>query len=77
MKDGLRIHPCGDRHWFFNDRVHREDGPAEEWVNGAELWWFDGTFLGEGAKGFWTYWGLLTHAQRCNLNLHTWLAKYS
>ena len=25
--------------WYRNDQLHREDGPAVEWANGAR-WWF-------------------------------------
>ncbi len=37
-----RIDELGDKRWFFNDRLHREDGPAVEWANGSKSWWMHG-----------------------------------
>ena len=123
MKNGLHIDENGDKHWYLDDKLHREDGPAQEWFNGNKCWyindklhredgpavelangnyrwflngklhkedgpavswinetvdwWLYGDELGSNAVGFWAHWNLLSHQQRCNLNLHTWLAKYS
>ena len=35
----MEIGPDGTKHWFLNDELHREDGPAIEYPNG-EKWWF-------------------------------------
>jgi hypothetical protein len=32
----------GSRHWYFNGRKHREDGPAIEYHNGDRYWYFYG-----------------------------------
>jgi len=29
-------------YWHLNDRLHREDGPAVELVNGTKEWYLDG-----------------------------------
>ena len=39
MKDGLHTNEHGDKEWFLNGRLHREDGPAIEFANGNK-WWF-------------------------------------
>jgi hypothetical protein len=67
----------GSRCWYLNGLLHREDGPAEEWAGGSMCWYLNGEFLGEGASGFWACWEQLTYTQRCNLNLHFWLVKYT
>ncbi len=28
----------GDRHWYKNDKRHRDDGPAKEYANGDRKW---------------------------------------
>jgi hypothetical protein len=32
----------GDKHWFLNDELHREDGPAVEYANGDKQWFLNG-----------------------------------
>jgi hypothetical protein len=78
-KNGLHIDELGDKCWYLNGKRHREDGPAEEWADGTKCWywWLNGVYLGEGVQGFGRNWEKLTHAQRCNLNLHKWLAMYT
>jgi hypothetical protein len=34
MKNGLIIDEDGDKIWYLNDLLHREDGPAVEHANG-------------------------------------------
>ena len=56
-------HPNGDKCWFLNDKLHREDGPAvESAANGAKEWWLndklhreDGPAVewADGAKEWW------------------------
>ena len=67
----------GTKGWFRHGELHREDGPAREWADGVVGWHLNGTRLGCGAEGFWAHWKLLNYTQRCNLNLHKWLAKYT
>ena len=37
-KPECKIYPNGDKSWFLNDKLHREDGPAVEWANGDKQW---------------------------------------
>ena len=32
----------GDKFWFKNGKLHREDGPAMEYANGDKYWFKDG-----------------------------------
>ena len=32
----------GTKRWFLNDKLHREDGPAVEYVNGSKEWYLNG-----------------------------------
>ncbi len=32
----------GDKLWFLNGKLHREDGPAVELANGDKSWYLDG-----------------------------------
>lgn len=34
--------------WFLNDKRHREDGPAVEWVDGTKVWYCKGKLHREG-----------------------------
>ena len=76
MKKGLHIDNAGTKRWYLHSKLHRQDGPAVVWADGTEYWYIHGKFLHAGVEGFWAHWALLTHEQRCNLNLHKWLAKY-
>ena len=71
------VWPNGTKLWYQNGKRHRLDGPAVECSDGSTGWHYNGLLLGYDAIGFWEHWDLLTHAQRCNLNLHFWLAKYT
>ena len=42
MKNGLEINKNGDKHWYLNDKLHREDGPAIEYDNGDKRWYLNG-----------------------------------
>ena len=39
IKYEVRVHDSGDKHWYLNDKRHRENGPAVERVNGYKAWW--------------------------------------
>jgi len=30
----------GNKRWYLNDKLHREDGPAIEYFNGTKAWYF-------------------------------------
>jgi antitoxin component YwqK of YwqJK toxin-antitoxin module len=32
----------GDKSWFLNGKLHREDGPAVEWNDGSKFWYLNG-----------------------------------
>ena len=41
-QNGLVIDEHGNKSWWLNGVLHREDGPAVEWVNGHRSWWING-----------------------------------
>jgi hypothetical protein len=41
MKNGLHVE-YGDKKWYRNDKLHREDGPAIEEPDGSKMWYRDG-----------------------------------
>lgn len=38
----LTIGGLGTKYWYFNGILHREDGPAVEWLNGDKEWYING-----------------------------------
>ena len=44
---GCVIDGDGDKAWFLNGKIHREDGPALEWADGSKEWWLNGKMLTE------------------------------
>ena len=52
----------GEKQWYLNGKLHREDGPAREWANGKKEWWLNGQYHREdgparewadGSKEWW------------------------
>ena len=43
----VKVYGSGDRFWFLNGKLHREDGPACEDVDGSKEWYFNGEELTE------------------------------
>jgi len=41
-KDGLTIDEYGTKSWYLNDKYHRTDGPAIEYINGDKHWFLNG-----------------------------------
>jgi hypothetical protein len=41
VKNGLIIDNDGDKCWYLNDQLHREDGPAIEYVDGHKAWYLN------------------------------------
>lgn len=35
----VKVTNNGDKYWYFNCLLHREDGPAKEYANGNKEWW--------------------------------------
>jgi hypothetical protein len=44
----VKVYENGDKHWYLNGKLHREDGPAVEFANGDKHWWLNGKFHREG-----------------------------
>jgi hypothetical protein len=42
MKNGLHIDEHGNKCWYLNGKLHRQDGPALEWANGTKAWYLRG-----------------------------------
>jgi hypothetical protein len=42
MKNGLVISEIGTRIYYLNDRFHRENGPAIEYISGSKEYWIHG-----------------------------------
>ena len=38
----VKVSDDGSQEWYFNDKLHREDGPAFDNGNGTKVWWFHG-----------------------------------
>jgi hypothetical protein len=38
----VKVDEYGDKRWYLNDKLHREDGPAIESANGDKSWWLNG-----------------------------------
>ena len=37
----VTVDDYGTKRWYLNDRLHREDGPAIEWVEGDKCWYLN------------------------------------
>ena len=44
MKSKLHVDLHGNKLWYLNDKIHREDGPAMEYANGAKFWLINGKY---------------------------------
>ena len=38
----VKVWANGDKFWYLNGKLHREDGPAREWANGSKFWCLNG-----------------------------------
>ena len=36
------VYDNGDKHWYLNGKLHREDGPAVEHTGGTKCWYLNG-----------------------------------
>ena len=75
LLNGCIVDFRGGKHWYKDDRRHREDGPAIEWSYGDTEWCFAGERLGWDEEGFWKLWDLLTEEQRGNPTLLRYLPR--
>ena len=37
----VRVYTNGDKRWYLNGKLHREDGPAVEYPDGQKVWWLN------------------------------------
>jgi hypothetical protein len=42
MKNGIEIDEDGNKRWYKDDNLHREDGPAIEGKYGSKYWCIEG-----------------------------------
>jgi hypothetical protein len=42
IKYEVEVYEDGDKHWYLNGKLHREDGPAVERSNGFKYWYLNG-----------------------------------
>ena len=42
IKYEVKVYPNGDKEWYLNGKLHREDGPAVEWADGYKEWFLNG-----------------------------------
>jgi hypothetical protein len=40
----VKVYDNGDKEWFLNGKLHREDGPAFEGYNGDKFWYLNGKY---------------------------------
>ena len=40
-KSELKVNSNGDKFWYLNSYLHREDGPAVEYKNGNKYWYLN------------------------------------
>ena len=38
----VKVWANGDKYWYLNGKLHREDGPAVEYANGSKFWYLNG-----------------------------------
>jgi hypothetical protein len=38
----VKVFKNGDKEWYLNGKLHREDGPAAEWADGNKFWCLNG-----------------------------------
>jgi hypothetical protein len=41
IKYKVRVYASGNKSWYLNGQLHREDGPAIEYVDGHKSWYLD------------------------------------
>jgi len=52
----------GNKGWWLNGNLHREDGPAIEWNNGTKYWYLNGNLHREE-----DYWKALEEYKKRNI----------
>jgi hypothetical protein len=41
IKYEVEVYEDGDKFWYLNGKLHREDGPAIEWAKGDKAWYLN------------------------------------
>ena len=58
----VRVFDNGNKAWYLNDKLHREDGPAVEYADGDKYWYINGELhrengpaieFADGTKDWW------------------------
>jgi len=75
LLNGCVVDLKGDKHWYKDGKIHREDGPAVERAGGSRCWYLKGKHLGAGTEGYWELWALLTEEQRGSPTLLRYLPR--
>jgi len=44
----VKVYDSGNKYWYLDGKLHREDGPAIEFSNGDKSWYLDGKLHREG-----------------------------
>ena len=42
IEDTVKVYGKGDKAWYLNGKLHREDGPAFEGASGSKEWYLNG-----------------------------------
>jgi hypothetical protein len=42
IKYEVKVYSNGDKFWYLNGKLHREDGPAREYSDGSKYWYLNG-----------------------------------
>jgi len=61
----------GDKYWYLNGKLHREDGPADESFSGNRRWYKNGLLHRDNGPAIWTniikeYWYNGCHLKNIN-----------
>ena len=40
----VKVYAGGDKYWYLNGKLHREDGPAVEYADGSKYWFLNGKY---------------------------------
>ena len=53
----VKVFDNGDRCWYLNGKIHREDGPAIESYDGSRYWYLNGKYHREDGPAVESYEG--------------------
>ena len=52
-KSTVQVSDFGNKFWWLDGKLHREDGPAVEYADGGREWWFHGEKVTEEQHRRW------------------------